>query len=155
MVKEGLLDIPILYLSRHIVRTKSDYYRLLQTVRERDAWEEWVLYMLEAVEHTARDAIRTIVAIREALLTAKHRIRERFRFYSQDLINNLFTQPYTKIEFIQRDLGVSRLTASKYLEALTAAGFLQKQKIGRSNYYINAPLCSVLIGDEASAANGT
>ncbi|MGH8428250.1 MAG: Fic family protein, partial [Gammaproteobacteria bacterium] len=60
LVKEGLLDIPVLYLSRHIVRTKVEYYRLLQTVRERGAWEEWVLYMLTAVEQTARETIGTI-----------------------------------------------------------------------------------------------
>lgn len=147
LVKQGLLDIPVLYLSRHIVRTKADYYRLLQAVREHDAWEEWVLYMLTAVERTATDAIATIHAIREALMDAKHRIRAQYKFYSQDLINNLFTHPYTKIEFIERDLKVSRLTATKYLDVLTAGGFLQKQKIGRSNYYINLALNVILTGE--------
>ncbi len=152
LVKEGLLDLPVLYLSRFIVRTKSDYYRLLQSVREDDAWEEWVLYMLTAVETTARGAIATIGAIREALLSTKHLIREKYRFYSQDLINNLFTHPYTKVEFVQRDLGVSRLTARTYLETLTEGGFLQKQKVGRSNYYVNTALCAILTaGDETPA----
>jgi Fic family protein len=155
LVKEGLLDIPILYVSRYIVRTKSDYYRLLQAVRDSDAWEAWVVYMLTAVEESSRDAVGTIVAIRETLLRTKHAIRERFRFYSQDLINNLFTHPYTKIEFLQHDLGVTRLTASKYLTQLTQAGFLQKQKVGRSNYYINVPLVQVLAGDEAGAPRAT
>ena len=144
LVREGLLDIPVLYLSSHIVRTKADYYRLLQTVREHDCWEAWVLYMLEAVEQTATQAIATIHAIKAALFDYKHRIRSGYRFYSQDLINNLFTHPYTKIEFVQRDLSVSRLTAAKYLDALTAAGFLRKQKIGRANYYINLALNTVL-----------
>lgn len=148
LVKEGLLDTPVLYLSRFIVRTKGEYYRLLQSVREDDAWEEWVLYMLSAVESTAHDAITTIGAIREALLETKRRIREKYKFYSQDLLNNLFTHPYTKIEFVQRDLGVSRLTASKYLEALSDGGFLQKQKIGRSNYYINTALFAILATGE-------
>jgi Fic family protein len=147
LVKEGLLDIPVLYLSRHIVRTKSDYYRLLQDVRERDAWEEWVLYMLTAVEKTTNGAIGTIQAIKALLLDYKHRIRAQHRFYSQDLINNLFSHPYTKIEFIQADLSVSRLTATKYLEALTADGFLEKRKVGRSNYYINVPLYGILTGE--------
>jgi len=147
LVKEGLLDMPVLYLSRHIVRTKSDYYRLLQAVREHDAWEEWVLYMLTAIEQTAGEAITTIVEIQRALLDTKHRIRAQHKFYSQDLINNLFTHPYTKIEFIERDLKVSRLTATKYLEALTAGGFLKKQKIGRSNYYINIKLNAILTGE--------
>lgn len=147
LVKHGLLDIPMLYLSRYIVRTKSGYYRLLQDVRDRDVWEEWVLYMLTAVESTAREGIATIQAIKSLLLDYKHRIRAEHRFYSQDLINNLFSHPYTKIEFIQNDLKVSRLTATKYLDALTKKGFLEKQKIGRSNYYINVPLVQILTGD--------
>ena len=151
LVKQGLLDIPVLYLSRHIVRTKSDYYQLLQDVRERDVWEDWVLYMLTAVEQTAASGIMTIRAIRELLFNTKHRIREQYRFYSQDLINNLFSHPYTKIEFIQRDLGVSRLTATKYLEVLTLGGFLHKRKVGRSNYYMNLPLYEILTGEAMRA----
>jgi len=146
LVKEGLLDVPVLYLSSHIVRTKSDYYRLLQTVRDDDAWEKWVLYMLEAVEQTAGKTIATIHAIKAALFNYKHRIRAEFKFYSQDLINNLFTHPYTKIEFVQRDLKVSRLTATKYIDALAEAGFVQKHKVGRSNYYINVALNQILLG---------
>jgi Fic family protein len=147
IVKEGLLDIPVLYLSRHIVRTKADYYRLLQEVRERGVWEEWVLYMLEAVENTAAAGIETIQAIKALLLDYKHRIRAQYRFYSQDLINNLFSHPYTKIEFIQNDLEVSRLTATRYLDELAAGGFVQKRKIGRTNYYINRPLYGILTGE--------
>ncbi|MGB0127905.1 MAG: Fic family protein, partial [Rhodocyclaceae bacterium] len=147
LVKQGLLDIPVLYLSRHIVRTKADYYRLLQDVRERNAWEDWVRYMLAAVEHTAADSIATIQAIKALLMDYKHRIRAGHRFYSQDLINNLFAHPYTKIEFIEHDLKVSRLTATKYLDGLVAGGFLAKRKIGRSNYYINLPLYGILTGE--------
>lgn len=147
LVKQGLLDIPVLYLSRHIMRTKADYYRLLQETRDKDSWEDWVLYMLTAVEQTAAEAITTIQAITALLLDYKHRIRAGYRFYSQDLINNLFAYPYTKIEFVEHDLKVSRLTATKYLEALVAEGFLLKRKVGRSNYYINVPLYSVLTGE--------
>ena len=147
LVKQGLLDIPVLYMSRHIVRTKSDYYRLLQAVRDHDVWEDWVLYMLAAVEHTAEEGIATIQAIKALLMDYKHRIRAQHRFYSQDLINNLFSYPYTKIEFIQHDLSVSRLTATRYLDALTADGFLHKRKVGRSNYYINLPLFNILTGE--------
>src|SRR5882672_12817626 len=153
LVQQGLLDIPVLYLSRHIVRTKADYYRLLQQVRESDAWEEWVLYILSAEERTASDTVNTIVAIRSALMDYKHRIRNQFKFYSQDLINNLFTHPYTKIAFIERDLKVSRLTATKYLDALADQGFLPKQKIGRTNYYVNVVLNRILIGAETGAGN--
>ena len=147
LVKEGLLDIPVLSLSSHIVRTKADYYRLLQEVREADAWEVWVLYILEAVEQTASQTIQTILAIKAALFDYKHRIRDGFKFYSQDLINTLFMHPYTKIEFVQRDLGVSRLTATKYMDALAAEGFVQKMKLGRSNYYINLALNEILAGN--------
>ncbi len=144
LVKEGLLDIPVLYLSQHIVRHKADYYRLLQSVRDNDRWEDWVLYLLDAVEQTAGQTIHTVQAIKTALFDYKQRIRADYRFYSQDLINNLFMHPYTKIEFVQRDLGVSRITATKYLEALTEGGFVQKQKIGRGNYYVNLALNAVL-----------
>jgi len=147
LVKEGLLDTPVLYLSRHIVRTKADYYRLLQAVRDHDAWEDWVLYMLTAVERTSIEGIATIRAINALLLEVKHRIRAQYRFYSQDLINNLFSYPYTKIEFIRNDLEVSRVTATKYLDALARGGFLNKRKIGRSNYYINLPLYRILTGE--------
>jgi Fic family protein len=149
LIKEGLLDIPVLYLSSHIVRTKADYYRLLQSVRQAGQWEDWVLYMLDAVEQTAAHGITTIQAIKAALFDYKHRIRDGYKFYSQDLINNLFTHPYTRIEFVQRDLQVSRLTATKYLDALAAGGFVQKQKIGRGNYYINLALNAVLQGKQA------
>lgn len=147
LVKEGLLEVPVLYLSSHIVRTKADYYRLLQKVRDDDAWEEWVLYMLEAVEQTAGQTLTTVQDIKAALFDYKHRIREGFKFYSQDLINNLFAHPYTKIEFVQRDLGVSRLTATKYIDALAEAGFVQKHKIKGSNYYINVALNQILLGN--------
>jgi Fic family protein len=144
LVKEELLEIPVLYLSSHIVRTKADYYRLLQAVRDDDAWEEWVLYMLQAVEITAAQTIATIHAIKAALYDYKHRIRAQFKFYSQDLINNLFTHPYTRIDFVQRDLNVSRLTATKYLDGLAAGGFVLKQRIGRGNYYVNTALSDLL-----------
>lgn len=145
LVKEGLLDIPVLYLSQYIVRHKADYYRLLQTVRDEDRWEEWVLYMLEAVEQTAQQTIRTVQAIKVALMDYKHRIRAQHKFYSQDLINHLFTHPYTKIDLVKEVLGVSRLTASKYLETLAASGFVIKQRAGRSNYCINQSLNQILL----------
>ena len=149
LVKEGLLDIPVLYLSQHIVRNKRTYYDLLQRVRVDDIWEDWVLYMLEAVEVTAGRTLRTVQAIKAALMDYKHRIREQHKFYSQDLINNLFSHPYTKIEFLQRDLQVSRMTATRYLDALAETGFLVKQKIGRGNYYVNLALNQILLDQHA------
>ncbi|WP_411833603.1 Fic family protein [Pseudoxanthomonas mexicana] len=144
LVKERLIDIPVLYLSRHIVRTKPDYYRLLQAVRENDAWEDWVLYMLDAVATTAGETIGTIQAIKDLLQRTKQRVRDGYRFYSQDLINNLFNHPYTRVEFLQNDLGVSRLTATRYLDALAGDGVLDKIRVGRNNYYVNRPLFDLL-----------
>ena len=155
LVKEGLLDIPVLYLSRHIVRTKPDYYRLLQAVRDDDAWEEWVLYILDAVAGTASETVRTIQGIKTLLQQTKQRVRDNSKFYSQDLINNLFNHPYTRVEFIQRDLGVSRVTATKYLDTLAADGVLEKTRVGRSNYYVNRPLFVLLSGTEPPLASRT
>ena len=144
LVNQGLLDIPVLYLSHYIVQTKADYYRLLQTARDKDEWEDWVLYMLTAVQETAQQTIVVVKQIKTALQDYKHRIRAGYKFYSQDLINNLFMHPYTKIEFVQRDLKVSRLTATKYLDTLAEGGFVRKQKVGRSNYYVNTVLTEIL-----------
>ena len=124
LVLQGLLDIPVLYLSRYIVQTKGDYYRYLQSVREDGNWEPWILYMLTAIEETARQTISTVNGITDALMDYKHRIRDQHKFYSQDLINNLFTHPYTKIEYVERDLKVSRVTATRYLDLLSEDGFL-------------------------------
>ena len=145
LVLTGLLDIPVLYLSRYLVRNKSEYYRLLQHVRDTGEWEGWLLYMLEAVEQTAKDGIDTVQHIHQAMLDYKHRIRENFSFYSQDLINHLFNHPYTKIDFLMKTLNVSRPSAAKYLDELTEGGFLHKEKIGRSNYYINIALMDILL----------
>lgn len=145
LVLHGLLDLPVLYLSRYIVRNKADYYRGLQAVRESGAWEEWVLYMLRAVEETSRETLIQVRGIRDLMQETKHRLRSELpKLYSQDLLNNLFRHPYTKIEFIERDLGVSRPTAMKYLDALDAAGFVRKTKLGRTNFYINEPLFTLL-----------
>lgn len=147
LVLKGLLDIPVLYLSRYIIRSKVDYYNLLQKVRDEEAWEEWILYILTGIEVTSKQTIKMIQEIKSALMDYKHRIRKDHKFYSQDLINNLFFHPYTKIEFIENDLKVSRLTAAKYLDVMAEDGFLKKEKIGRSNYYINIALFSILTKD--------
>lgn len=144
LVLKGLLNIPILYLSRYIVKTKSEYYRLLQEVRDKENFEDWILYMLEGIEQTSIQTIAMIEEIKKCLLKYKHTIRTNYKFYSQDLINNLFYHPYTKIDFLARDLKISRLTAAKYLEVLCEGGLLRKEKIGRSNYYINIALYDIL-----------
>lgn len=153
LVLNELLDLPILYLSRYIIRNKNDYYRLLQKVRDTGDWEEWILYMLDGIEQTAKETILLIGNIKKLMQDYKIRIRIAFpKMYSQDLLNNLFRHPYTKIEFLMNELMVSRLTATKYIDHLVEKGFLEKQKIGRSNYYINMPLYELFKGESVKSA---
>ena len=143
--RNGLLDLPVLYLSRYITTTKRDYYRLLQTVRDENLWVDWCLYFLRGVAVTSRSAIAVVKIFRDLMLKTKHDLRERLpKLYSQDLLNNLFRYPYTKIEFIENELGVSRPTAGKYLEQLTSAGLVRKQRMGKTNFYINQKLFDLL-----------
>ncbi len=146
LTRTGLLDIPILYLSRHITRHKGDYYRLLQAVRDEDAWEDWVVFMLEAVAETSVTTVRLVEGIREQMASMKRRMRDKLpRLYSQDLLNNLFRHPYTRIEYLQKDLGITRQTAAKYLDTLADQGFVEKQQAGRNNYYINSNLVRLFL----------
>lgn len=151
--REGLLDLPVLYLSRYITSTKSQYYQLLQSTRETHNWVDWCVYIVKGVAQTAKSEIRLIKDLRDLIQATKHRLRSDLpKIYSQDLLNNLFRHPYTKIEFVERDIGVSRITAAKHLDALAEGGFVLKKKMGRTNFYINTPLFELLtnirLGDE-------
>lgn len=146
LTRTGLLDIPILYLSRHITRYKSDYYRLLQAVRDDGAWEDWVIFMLEAVADTADTTTQLVDGIGTQMREVKHRLRAALpKLYSQELLNNLFRHPYTRIEYVQNELGITRQTAARYLDALSETGFVEKHRAGKSNYYINTALVRLLM----------
>ncbi|MCC5812051.1 MAG: Fic family protein [Ectothiorhodospiraceae bacterium] len=146
LVAKGLLDLPVLHLSRYLIQTKAGYYQELQAVRDTGNWEPWLLYMLEGVSQTARQTIDLIGQIRELMQHTKHRMRDECpKIYSQELLNNLFNHPYTKIEFVMEDLAVSRITAAKYLDELVGIGLLEKTKVGRSNFYINSPLMALFL----------
>ena len=145
LVKAGLLKIPILYLSRFINQHKSEYYRLLQKVRVENAWEEWVLFILQGVEETALQTIQQIHRIKSLMQDHKHKMKAELpKIYSQDILNNIFHHPYTKNEFVMDDLNVTRLTATRYLDELSRIGLLSKQKMGREIYYINTDLYNLL-----------
>lgn len=144
LILEGLQNLPILYLSNYIIKHKADYYRLLQKVRDENLWEEWLLFMIKGIEITARETIELIIKIKDLMLDFKHKLRDNYKFYSQDLLNNLFKHPYTKIEFLVNDLGVSRLTAGNYLNKLAEDKMLRKDKLGTGNYYINEDLFELL-----------
>jgi Fic family protein len=148
LVQKGLLHLPVLYLSRYIINSKSEYYRLLQEVRITNSWENWIIFMLDGIEKTASETIVLVNNIKTLMQEYKLLIRSKYvKMYSQDLLNNLFKYPYTKIEFIQSDLHVSRNTAIRYLEELVKAGILIKHKIGRDNFYENKALFKLLSKD--------
>lgn len=141
LVLHRLLDTPILYLSRYINQNKSKYYHLLQAVRDDGVWEEWILFILEGVRQTSYQTLSIIADIKTLMLRYKNKIRKELpKIYSQDLLNNLFSHPYTKIQFVEQDLQVHRNTAIKYLEALVVAGILSKHRIGKENFYLNNEL---------------
>ncbi len=145
LVKQGLLDMPVLYLSRYINQNKASYYRLLQSTRSHTDWEPWLLYMLDGIETTSIQTTRLILEIRDLMQSHKHRLRSELpKIYSQDLLNNLFCHPYTKVEFIMNELQVHRNTATKYLEALIEIGLLSKHKIWKENFYLNDSLYELL-----------
>lgn len=146
LVHQELLDIPVLYLSSFIIRNKTDYYRLLQEVRTEHKWEEWIIWMLKGVEITAKETIAVVNKIKDLMDEYKHRIRDNYKFYSHELINILFKHPYTKIDFIEKELGVHRNTASTYLNALADGenAFLTKIKVGKNSYFVNDRLLQIL-----------
>jgi Fic family protein len=141
LVKRGLLSSPILYLSRYINQSKSEYYRLLQDVRDTRNWEPWLLYMIEGVERTSRQTCLLIHDIKKLMQDCKQRLKNEYpKMYSHELLNDLFRYPYTKIDYLVRDVGVTRKTASKYLDALVDAGLVSKRKLGKENFYLNEAL---------------
>ncbi len=149
LAKAGLLDAPVLYLSRYINRHKADYYRLLQAVRDEGAWQAWVQFMLEAVAETAQSTLSMVEGIRDLMHTTKQRMRSELpRLYSQDLLNNLFRHPYTRIEFVQNELGITRQTAARYLRQLAESGFVHEHAKGKNLYFINLPLIELIEREE-------
>lgn len=144
LVLKDLLDTPILYLSRYIISHKGDYYRLLQGVRESNDWENFILFMLDAVVATSKMTARTIQQIDAAMLSTKQQIKDEFSFYSRDLVETLFLFPYTRIQHLQKQLGISRNTATSYLNKLHDAGILEKMVLGRNQYFINKELFRIL-----------
>ena len=146
MILKDLIEIPILYLSRFITSTKSDYYRLLQHVRDSGEWEDWILYILDGVEITAKHTINVIHALKKMMQNTKNAMRENLpKIYSQDLLNIIYRHPYTKTLNVINELQVSRPTATRYLELLAAHNILNRQKIGRDVFYINTALANLFV----------
>ena len=151
LVANDLLDLPILYLSRYINHNKAEYYRLIQRIRDNAPdneadWENWIVFMLKGIELTAKETVLLIKEIKNLMQIYKMKIRPLFGTkYNHELLNNLFRHPYTKIEYIRRDLDISRQTASKYLDDLVEIGLVDKIRIINTNYYINKQLVNLFI----------
>lgn len=151
LVTSGLLDLPILYLSRYITHNKAEYYERIQAIRSTTGdnsaqWEAWVLYMLRGVEQTAEETISLVKNIGKLMTEYKNIIRPAFGGkYSHELLNGLFYHPYTKIGHLEANMQVSRQTAAKYLDKLASLGLLQKERMGKENYYINTQLMKLFL----------
>lgn len=151
LVTSGLLDLPILYLSRYITHNKAEYYERIQAIRNATGdnsaqWEAWILYMLRGVEQTAEETIALVKNIGKLMTEYKNIIRPAFGGkYSHELLNGLFYHPYTKIGHLESNMQVSRQTAAKYLDRLASLGLLQKERMGKENYYINTRLMELFL----------
>ena len=145
LVLKDLLDMPILYLSGYIVAHKSEYYRLLQHTRETHEWEDWIIYMLTAIEHASKKSTILVREIKNLMQHYKHKMRDESpNIYSQELLNHLFSYPYTKISHLGSDLNITRITATKYLDKLANMGLLEKEKLGKTYYYVNIELLTAI-----------
>lgn len=154
LIQEELLALPILYLSRFIIANKADYYRLLLEVTREGAWEPWVLFMLRAVEQTARWTTEKILAIRALSDAAAAYVRERLpKIYSRELVDAIFEQPYCRIANLV-DKGVAqRQAASRYLQDLVSIGVLREVKVGKEKLFIHPRLLQLLANDANDMPN--
>ncbi|RPI25463.1 MAG: Fic family protein [Acidobacteria bacterium] len=146
LVQRGLLELPVLYLSKYIIEKKSDYYRLLREVTQSGDWESWILYMLDAIEQTALHTRRKIQAIRRLLDQTLREAKEKVpsRVYSKDLVELLFFQPYTKVQYLVEAGIAKRQTASEYLKQLERVGLLIPRPSGKEKLYLNQRLLDLL-----------
>ncbi len=145
LILNDLIDTPILYLSAYIIENKTDYYRLLNQTNKTGDWEEWILFMLKAVEITSLQTIEKINNIRQLLERTIEKVRLNSpKIYKKELVELLFEQPYSKIEFVVNHLIVERKAASRYLKEMEKTGILESQKVGRETIYINKELIEIL-----------
>lgn len=146
LVEQGLLDIPVLFLSRYIIANKPGYYEGLRGVTEMQDWESWILYMLRAVESTAQQTFEQVTRIRVLMDQVREQVQQQAPgIYSKDLVEAIFQHPYTKIQFLVDANIAKRQTASSYLQTLAGLGVLRASKQGREMYYINDALFSELV----------
>lgn len=148
LVYEGLLDLPILYMSEYIIREKKRYYQLLRGVTKEDHWESWILFMLDTVEKTSQSTVEKITQINTLLADTIEHCRQKLPsyMYSKELVELLFERPYCKVKFLV-DRGIAkRQRASVYLKTLEKIGILKMKKVGKENLYLNVKLYELLSG---------
>ena len=145
LVLNKLIDSPILYLSKYINETKQEYYRLFTDIRENNNFENWILYILKGIEITSKNTIELIGKIQSEMKNYKEKFRSKLpKKYSKELFESLFYEVYTKIAYIEKTCGVTRLTATSYLNQLEGIGLLESEKIGREKIYKNMRLIQLL-----------
>ena len=147
LVRSGLLGAPVVGLSGQILRTKGEYYRLLQRARRdgEQGWRDWVVYILSAVAKSATITLALLRMLRSKMASVDARVREQLpKIHSRGLVANLFGHPYTHVEVLRKEMGLSRITATKYLEQLARREFVTKRKSGRYNYFCNDDLVTLL-----------
>ena len=149
LIQEGLLNLPILYLSRYIIAHRADYYRLLLDVTRDNAWEPWLLYMLSAVEETARWTCVKIAAIRRLAEHTTQFVRAQLpKTYSRELVDVIFEQPYCRISNVVDKQIAQRQAASRYLKELVSIGVLQEVQVGKEKLFIHPKLMRLLTRDD-------
>ncbi len=145
LVLNNLLDSPILYLSNYINKNKQEYYKLFREFREKENYEDFIVYILKGVDETSKDTIRLIKMIQEEMNSFKIEFQTKLpKIYSDELLNALFYEVYTKISYIEENLNITRQTASSYLNQLVDVGLLECEKIGRESIYKNTRLIELL-----------
>ena len=145
LVLNHLIDSPILYLSKYINETKQEYYKLFNYVRNNNNFEDWILYFLKGVEITSKQTIKLIENIQNEMKDYKEEFRNKLpKIYSKELLESLFYEVYTKIAYIEKACGVTRLTATSYLNQLESIELLESEKIGREKIYKNIRLIKLL-----------
>ena len=148
LVQEKLLTLPILYLSRYIIANKDQYYSGLLAVTREQAWEAWLLYMLEAVESMAQWTTGKIISIRDLADHTTDYVKEQLpRIYTRELVDAIFEQPYCRIgNLVDADIA-KRQTASVYLKDLAGIGVLEERQVGREKLFIHPKLIQLITTD--------
>ena len=145
LVLNNLIDSPILYLSKYINKTKQEYYKLFNDVRENNNYEDWILNILKGIEITSKETIKLIEEIQNEMEAYKEEFKNKLpKIYSNELLESLFYEVYTKIAYVEKACSVTRLTATSYLNQLEEIGLLELEKIGREKIYKNTRLIKIL-----------